>query len=121
MMVTKMLVLVLLLGSGMVTCRDTSPDLTSAVIQYSDTCKYSDLNVRCGDQCTTSSDYCYCGNTSIDFIEDSQHAPTLPTSPVPCPECAYILTSGVMAILSASSLRTRCLRTAGRNITETRL
>ena len=48
-------------------------------------------------------------------------APTPPTSPVPCPECAYILTSGVMAILSASLLRTRCLRTAGRNITGRRL
>ena len=47
-----MLVLVLL-GSGMVTCGDTSPDLTSTVIQYSDTCKYSELYDRCGDQCTS--------------------------------------------------------------------
>ena len=66
-----MLVLVLL-GSGMVTCRDTSPDLTSAVIQYSDTCKYSYNGFRCGDQCKWGG-YCECGNTTIDIRRDARH------------------------------------------------
>ena len=77
MMVTKMLVLVLL-SSGMVTCRDTSPDLASAVIQYSDTCEYSDYYDRCGDRCTDSWRYCYCGNTTINFSEDAQHQCCVP-------------------------------------------
>ena len=65
-----MLVLVLL-GSGMVTCGDTSPDLTSTVIQYSDTCKYSYNGFRCGDQCKWGG-YCECGNTTIDIRRDAQ-------------------------------------------------
>ena len=75
-----MLVLVLL-GSGMVTCGDTSPDLTSAVIQYSDddysapqygdTCRYSEGYDRCGDWCTSSND-CECGNTTINIQRDAQ-------------------------------------------------
>ena len=71
MMVTKMLVLVLL-GSGMVTCRDTSHDLTSTVIQYSDTCRYSDREVACGDQCISWLDDCECGNTKIIMERDAQ-------------------------------------------------
>ena len=37
------------------TCRDTSPDLTSAVIQYSDTCDYDRDYDRCGDLLRTNS------------------------------------------------------------------
>ena len=72
MMVTMMLVLVLLLGSGMVTCRDTSPDLTSTVIQYSDTCQYSEDYYRCGDRCTRGYNDCECGNTIIELRRDAQ-------------------------------------------------
>ena len=57
------MLLLVFLGTGMVTC--SSPDLTSAVIQYSDTCDYSKGDDRCGDQCTNRYNYCECGNTEL--------------------------------------------------------
>lgn len=66
-----MLVLVLL-GSCMVTCGDISPDLPSTVIHYSDTCQYSGDYYTCGYRCIWSGTDCECGNTSKVIMRDAQ-------------------------------------------------
>ena len=78
MVMVEILVLLLLLDSGLVICRDTNQDLTSTVIQYTDTCQYSDRKVRCGDQCIYDYRDCGCGSTRIDFKEDAQHQCCVP-------------------------------------------
>ena len=72
MVMVEILVLLLLLDSGLVICRDTNQDLTSTVIQYTDTCSYSTSSVRCGDRCTIYHFDCECGDTKIDFKKEVQ-------------------------------------------------